>query len=114
LAAHAAYREALEIFAGLGHRRGIARVLEGSACLALAQGQAERALRLAASAAHLRKLIGAPLHQPEQFKLDQTLLTAWETLSEVDGKSAWAKGAAMSLQRAIQYSLEEPESAIST
>jgi tetratricopeptide (TPR) repeat protein len=114
LAAHAAYREALEIFAGLGHRRGIARVLEGSACLALAQGQAERALRLAASAAHLRKLIGAPLHQPEQLKLDQTLLTAWETLSKVDGKSAWAKGAAMSLQRAIQYSLEEPESAIST
>jgi tetratricopeptide (TPR) repeat protein len=113
-AAHAAYREALEIFAGLGHRRGIARALEGSACLALAQGQAERAVRLAASAAHLRQLIGAPLHQAEQFKLDQTLLPAWETLSEVDGKRAWAEGSAMSLQRAIQYSLEEPESAIST
>jgi len=37
--------------------------------LALAQGQGERALKLAASAVHLRQLIGAPLHQAEQSKL---------------------------------------------
>jgi predicted ATPase/DNA-binding winged helix-turn-helix (wHTH) protein len=113
LPAHAAYCEALEIFGGLGHRRGIARALEGSACLALAQGQGERALKLAAAAVHLRQLIGAPLHQAEQSKLDQTLLPAWESLSEVDGKRVWAEGSAMSLERAIQYSLEKPESAIS-
>ena len=113
LAAHAAYREALEIFAGLGHRRGMARALEGSACLALTQGHAERALKLAAAAAHLRQLISAPLHQAEQSKLDQTLLPAWESLSEAEGKRAWAEGSAMSLEKAIQYSLEEPGSAIS-
>ena len=113
LAAHAAYREALEIFAGLGHRRGMARALEGSACLALAQGHAARALKLAAAAAHLRQLISAPLPQAEQSKLDQTLLPAWESLSEAEGKRAWAEGSAMSLEKAIQYSLEEPESAIS-
>ena len=110
LAAHAAYREALEIFAGLGHRRGMARALEGSACLALAQGHAARALKLAAAAAHLRRLISAPLPQAEQSKLDQTLLPAWESLSEAEGKRAWAEGSAMSLEKAIQYSLEEPES----
>ncbi len=113
LAAHAAYREALEIFAGLGHRRGMARALEGSACLALAQGHAERALKLAAAAAHLRQLISAPLPQAEQSKLDQTLLPAWKSLSEAEGKRAWAEGSAMSLEKAIQYSLEEPGSAIS-
>ncbi len=113
LAAHSACREALEIFAGLGHRRGIARALEGSACLALAQGHAERALKMAASAAHVRQLISAPLHQAEQSKLEQTLLPAWELLSEADGKRAWAEGSAMSLKKAIEYSLEEPESAIS-
>ena len=112
-AAHAACREALEIFAGLGHRRGIARALEGSACLALAQGHAERALKLAAAAAHLRQSISAPLHQAEQFKLDQTLLPAWKSLSEAEGKRAWAEGSAMSLENAIQYSLGELESAIS-
>jgi hypothetical protein len=113
LAAHAAYREALEIFAGLGHRRGMARAMEGSACLALAQGHAERALKLAAAGAHLRQLTSAPLHQAEQSKLDQTLLPAWESLSEAEGKRAWAEGSAMSLEKAVQYSLEEPESAIS-
>jgi len=113
LAAHAAYREAVEIFAGLGHRRGIARALEGYACLALAQGHTERALKLAAAAAHLRQLISAPLHQAEQFKLDQTLLPAWESLGEAEGKRAWAEGSAMSVEKAIQYSLKEPESAIS-
>ncbi len=113
LAAYAACREALEIFAGLGHRRGMARALEGSACLALAQGHSERALKLAASAARLRQLISVPLHQAEQAKLDQMLLPAWGSLSEAEGKRAWAEGSAMSLEQAIQYSLQEPESAIS-
>jgi predicted ATPase/DNA-binding winged helix-turn-helix (wHTH) protein len=109
LAAYAAYREAMEIFAGLGHRRGIARALEGSACLALSRGHAARALTLAAAAAHLRQLISAPLHQAEQFKLDRTLLPAWNSLSESEGKGAWAEGSTMSLEKAIQYSLGEPE-----
>jgi predicted ATPase/DNA-binding winged helix-turn-helix (wHTH) protein len=113
LAAHAAYREALQIFAGLRHRRGTARALEGSACLALAQGQAMRALKLAAAATRLRQMISAPLPPAEQLRLDQTLLAAWETLSEPDAKSVWAEGLAMSLEKAIQYSLEEPDSSIS-
>jgi predicted ATPase/DNA-binding winged helix-turn-helix (wHTH) protein len=112
LAAHAACREALKIFAGLGHRRGTARALEGFACLAQAQGHAERALKLAASAAHLRQLVGAPLHQAEQSRLDQTLLLAWESLSDAEGKRAWGEGSAMSLEKAVEYSLEEPKSAI--
>jgi predicted ATPase/DNA-binding winged helix-turn-helix (wHTH) protein len=111
-AAYAAYREALETFVNLGHRRGMARALEGSACLALAQGHSARALRLAAAAAHLRQLIGAPLHQAEQWKLNQSLLPAWQSLGEEEGKEAWAEGSRLSVEKAIQYSLEEPESAI--
>jgi predicted ATPase/DNA-binding winged helix-turn-helix (wHTH) protein len=112
-AARAAYREALEIFAQLGHRRGTARALEGIACLALAQGQAARALKLAAAAMHLRQLISAPLPPTEQLKLDQTLLPAWEALSDPQAKSTWAEGFAMSLEKAVQFSLEEPSSATS-
>jgi predicted ATPase/DNA-binding winged helix-turn-helix (wHTH) protein len=111
LAGHAAYREALEIFAVLGHRRGVARTLEGYACLALAQGHAARALMLAAAAAHLRELISAPLPQSERLKLDRTLLPAWESLSEAESKRAWADGSAMSMEEAMQCSLEEPRSA---
>jgi predicted ATPase/DNA-binding winged helix-turn-helix (wHTH) protein len=112
-AAHAAYREALTIFSDLGHRRGIARALEGSACLAMAQGYPARALKLAASAARLRRLIGAPLPQAEQLKLDQNLRIAWESLSELEGKNTWSEGQAMSLEKAVQYSLEEPQSVTS-
>jgi predicted ATPase/DNA-binding winged helix-turn-helix (wHTH) protein len=112
-AAHAAYREALEIFAGLGHRRGMARALEGSACLSVAQGHAARALRLVAAAANLRRQISAPLPQAEQFKLDRRLLYAWKSLTETEGKDAWAAGSAMSLEEAVQYSLEEPSSTTS-
>jgi tetratricopeptide (TPR) repeat protein len=107
-AAHAAYREALRIFAELGHRRGLARILEGCACLALAQGSAERALKLAAAAAHLRRMISAPLLQMEQQKLEQTLLPAWESLSDQEGKEVWAEGSAMGVEEAIQYSLAHP------
>ena len=111
-AAQAACREALEIFTGLWHRRGIARALEGSACLALAQGHAESSLKLAAASTHLRRSIGAPLHQTEQFRLDQTLLHAWKSLSDDEGKRAWAEGFAMNLEAAIQYSLAELGAAI--
>jgi predicted ATPase/DNA-binding winged helix-turn-helix (wHTH) protein len=103
IAAHAASRESLQIFAALGHRRGIARALEGSAYAAIAQGHAQRALKLAAAAAHLRESISARLHQAEQFKLD--LLPAWATLSDEEGKRAWAEGCSMSLEDAIHYSL---------
>ena len=113
LAARAAYREALETFARLGHRRGIARALEGCACLALARGHGARALTLAAAAEHLRRLISAPLPQAEQIKLDRTLLPAWESVSEEEGMRAWEQGAAMRLEQALQYSLEEPGAAIS-
>jgi hypothetical protein len=87
----------------------MARTLESSACLALAQGNAARALKLGGAAAHLRRLISAPLPHAEQAKLDKTLIPAWESLSGSDGTGAWAEGAGMSLEKAIQYSLEEPE-----
>jgi len=105
--ARAGFSEALEIFASLGHRRGMARVLEGYACLALAEGHAARALTLAAAARQLRRVIGASLSQSEQSSLDRTLGPAWKSISELEGKVAWTKGSAMSLESAMQYSLSE-------
>jgi tetratricopeptide (TPR) repeat protein len=110
LSGRAAFREAMEIFAGLGHRRGIARTLEGCACLALAEGHAAQALTLAASARQLRRLIGAHLSQTEQSSLDRMLAPAWRMLSDSEGKVAWEKGSAMSLENATEFSREEPHS----
>jgi predicted ATPase/DNA-binding winged helix-turn-helix (wHTH) protein len=108
VAAHEAYCEALEVFAELGHKRGMARALEGLACLAAEQGQATRALKLAGAAEHLRRLISVRLPQAEQSRIDENLSPAWDSLSENDGKQAWAEGSAMSIEHAIQYSLQEP------
>jgi predicted ATPase/DNA-binding winged helix-turn-helix (wHTH) protein/predicted negative regulator of RcsB-dependent stress response len=109
-AARGAYREALEVFAELGHKRGIARALEGFACLAATRGQAERALKLAGAAEHLRRLISAPLPQAEQAELREKLSTAWKLLGQPEGKNAWAEGGAMNIESAIHYSLQEPPS----
>src|SRR6185312_10537647 len=105
-AAQNAYEESLKIFADLGHRRGLARCFEGGACLALARGHAARALKLAAAATHLRESVGAPLPHTEKVKLDAALQSAWKSLSEQEGKNAWAEGSAMSVERAIQYALD--------
>lgn len=112
-AAYAAYRESLEIFTSLEHKRGIARVLEGLACVALARGDARRALSVAAAGARLRLQISAPLPPAEQQKLDQKLNHAWESLSEPDGKDAWAEGSAMPVDSAIQFALVDSQSSTS-
>ena len=108
--AQASYRESLENFLSLGHRRGIARVLEGLACLALAKGDGYRALLAASVGAKLRQIIGAPLPPAEQKRLDERLLAAWESLSEADGKSAWAEGQKMTLEDAIKIALADETS----
>jgi len=84
----------------------MAPAFEGFACLCLARGDASRTLKLSAAAAHLLRQISAPLPPAEQLKLDQTLQPAWESLSEAQGKTAWAEGLALTLEQAIQCSLE--------
>jgi hypothetical protein len=79
--------------------------LEGLACFASATGDARRALSVAAAASHLRKLVSAPLPPAEQSKLDQKLLSAWEQLSEPEGKKAWTDGYTMTIESAVRYSL---------
>jgi predicted ATPase/DNA-binding winged helix-turn-helix (wHTH) protein len=106
--AQAACRDAIRIFSDLGHRRGVARALEASASVAVAQGDAVRALMLAAAAARLRALISAPLTLAEQSNVDQDLRIARESLSELEGNEAWAEGSTMSLEKTVQYSSEEP------
>jgi predicted ATPase/DNA-binding winged helix-turn-helix (wHTH) protein len=109
--AHAAYVEALHLSAGLEHRRGIARALEGFASLAAHEGHAARALKLAAAATHLRRLISVPLPQSEQSRLDRCLLLARKSLSEAQQKEVWSEGLAMGTAEAMRYCLERQQSA---
>ena len=95
------YREALEAFAELGHRRGIARLLGAFACLAVDQGQPERALRLAGAADALRDRVGAAVATPDRAELERTLTRARRDLGPARATAAWSAGAELSPEAAI-------------
>jgi predicted ATPase/serine/threonine protein kinase len=108
--AHSLYRESLKIFQEMEHKRGIARLLECFACSAAVQLQAERSLRLAGTAAALRKNIGAPLTPAEQAKLEAILDPARQALTNTSGATAWLEGWDMPIEKAIDEVLM-PEAA---
>jgi predicted ATPase/serine/threonine protein kinase len=100
--ARSLYRESIRVFQELDHRRGIARLLEYFACLAAAQLEPERSLRLAGAAAALRQNIGAPLTPAEQAKLETSLHAARQALTNKIGATAWLEGWALPAERAIE------------
>ena len=96
------YRESIKLFQELDHKRGIARLLECFACSAAVQLEAERSLRLAGAAAALRQNIGAPLTPAEQAKLEASLHSARQTLTNTVGVTAWLEGWALPVEKAIE------------
>jgi predicted ATPase len=109
------YRESLTTFQELKHKRGIARLLDCFACLAAAQLQAERSLRLAGAAAALRQNIGGPLTRAEQSKLEALLDPARQALTNTASAMAWLEGWGMPFEKAIEDVLKpEAESSSSS
>jgi predicted ATPase len=104
------YRESIKNFQELEHKRGIARLLECFACSAAAQFHAERSLRLAGAAAALRQNIGAPLTPAEQVKLEASLESARQAISNTAGATAWLEGWALPVEKAVEEVLV-PEAA---
>jgi hypothetical protein len=93
------------MFQTLGHKRGIARVLECLAAKAAAQSNAVQSLRFAGAAAALRERLGAPLTPAEQPKLKKALEFARRTLGNAAGLTAWMEGWAMPVEQAVQEAL---------
>jgi tetratricopeptide (TPR) repeat protein len=106
------YRESIKIFQELKHKRGIARLLECFACSAAAQLHAERSLRLAGAAAALRQNIGAPLTSAEQVKLEASLDSSRQAITNTVSVTAWLEGWALPVEKAIEEVLV-PEAAAS-
>jgi hypothetical protein len=104
-AAHALYGESLRIFQELGHKRGMARLLECFAGSAAAQSQPERALRLAGSASALRQSLGASLPPAEHARLEKSLDPARQALPGPASAAAWMEGWGMPLEKAIAHAL---------
>jgi tetratricopeptide (TPR) repeat protein len=104
--ARAAQRESLEIFVEVGNPTGIAMVLEEIAIVEAADGQHERALRLAGAADALKKQIGggAPA---ELMRSDESLDELRRNLDPETAERAWDEGREMGTDKAIAYALEE-------
>lgn len=105
--ARSAFGESLEIFGSLQHCRGVARVLEGYATLAMATDDAAGALRAAAASSRIRRQLDAPLSPNEQSMVDRTLKCARELLDATEAERVWSEGTAMSLDAAIAYALSQ-------
>ncbi|MGA9969204.1 MAG: protein kinase [Candidatus Acidiferrales bacterium] len=107
--AQSLYRESIKIFQSLEHKRGVARLLECFACLAAAERQSERSLRLAGAAAALRLNIGAPLTPAEHAKLEAVLDPARQALVDTTGATAWLEGWDMPVEKTIDEVLMRGE-----
>jgi predicted ATPase/predicted Ser/Thr protein kinase len=104
------YRESIKLYQELENKRGIARLLECFSCGAAAQHKAERSLRLAGAASALRENIGAPLAPAEKAKLESSLNSARQALSDTAGTAAWLEGWTMQVEKAVEETLV-PEAA---
>ena len=108
--ARARFAEAMPLFASIGDAGGLIRCLEGFGPLAAARGQAARVARLFGAAERQRERHGQPL--PVIDRADYGAVPALrESLGEAAFGAAWAEGAAMSLEQATAYALEESSDA---
>ncbi len=98
-------RQAIEFVARLADQARGPLLLDASAALALARGQAPEAVGLAAAAAHLRATIGGTV---PSFIVDiaQEMASARRSLGDQAFDAAWAAGETLDTAGALSYALE--------
>jgi tetratricopeptide (TPR) repeat protein len=99
------YRESLTIYQQLGNATYTAWCLEGIAAVACAEGNYERATRLAAAAAVLRSAAHTPLPPTEQEDVDKVVMSARAELDESVFTEQWNIGSTLTQDNAISYAL---------
>jgi predicted ATPase/DNA-binding CsgD family transcriptional regulator len=87
---------------------GTTYVLDGFSRLAVAQGEAVRALRLGGATDALRQTYGVTIGPTEQAAFRRRLEPAWRALRGEVGEKAWEEGQAMTLEEAVNLALAEP------
>jgi tetratricopeptide (TPR) repeat protein len=95
------YEESLAVWQELGDERGTAQCLEGFATLDADGSAFERAVRLVAAAAEIRKDVGEPPSPNRQEQLDRLIEAARSALGHREYSAAWARGRAMTAEQAV-------------
>jgi non-specific serine/threonine protein kinase len=108
------FEECLTVTRRVGHGWILANNLAGVAALAAAQGQPERAMRLASAALALSDIVGVIPIPLAQGLLEQAVERARPALSAEAYAAAWAEGAALSeagaAAEALQFEVGIPPS----
>jgi hypothetical protein len=100
-------REALALWREEGREDGIAETLELLAGVTAAEGEPERALRLAGVAAAVRDAAGFPMPPRRRAALDARRAPASQALSDAGAAAALAVGRALSIEQAIHEALPD-------
>jgi non-specific serine/threonine protein kinase len=100
------YRETILAFRDMGQSGAVAHQLECFGFIALAQDQAEHALRLFAAANTLRVKSSTPMTPDEQAYFDEQLANVREKMDLAGFDSAWSRGHTMKMEQAIELALE--------
>ena len=104
--AGALHKESLALYREIGSKTGSAKGLERFAEVALAQGQPEQAARLLGAAEALRQASNNPSEPFERSDVDRSVAAVRAELGEESFKTAWEKGRAMSMEKAINYAMK--------
>ena len=99
--------ESLEVRREIGDKGGSAWCLERLAEIALAQGQAKKAVCLFGAAASLRESIGSVIDPVDRADYENRLDSLSTELGEPRFVAAWNEGRAMSREQAVAYALGE-------
>ncbi|MBF6612799.1 MAG: tetratricopeptide repeat protein [Chloroflexi bacterium] len=105
--AESLYKESLSLYRELGDKVGMTECLEAMSALSGALEQDERAARLFGAAAALRKAVGAPLNPSDRARYEQSLATIRGRRGEESFSAFWTAGAALPLEDAIAYALND-------
>ena len=103
--AEAYQEESLRLCIALDDAWSTPRVLAGFVRLAMARGQAEKALRLAAAAAKLRHDTGTILMASEEAQLNSLIAEARASLPIETAERAWIDGSRWTMSEAVAYAL---------
>jgi tetratricopeptide (TPR) repeat protein len=111
--AYERFEQALTLHLAAGTPYGIGLALSYFACLASAQGEAQRALTLLGAVAAVCESLRIRYRPPEQGRFAQAESTARQQLGEGAAAAAWAAGQGMTLEQAIAYMRERtPDSPV--
>ena len=99
-------QRALQIFAELGHKRGLARLFESLAIAALETGKHEAGLTLVACADRLRSQLGVRISDDEREALDRAVARMRTEIGKEVADRAWNEGASGSVEGIVRFALD--------